>query len=291
MPNRSFTALPCRFSNSTPSDLTSPVEPSYLLNIFEITFLHFHTYMEIGLCLSGRGTCIVEKQEFPYEEGDIQIIFPYQKHLSRSEGSESSRWLWLMVDPPALLKALGESAANRAEKLLQEQMGLYGIIDRNSYPLICSLAKTVAQPSGRMRRIAALASLLEELAAASESLPAVSVQADRRIQRLEPALEKLQNELQSGVSPSVEALARECALSPAAFRRLFHEEMGMSPQDYVTHCRVMRAQQLLLQTDASVAEISQLVGFQDASGLNRQFSKLFGRSPREIRKQYDAEKK
>lgn len=290
MPNRSSSALPSWFAGSIPSDLTSAVQIPYVLDIHDITFLHFHAYMELGICLSGRGTCIVERQAYPFREGDVQIVYPYQKHLSRSEGSEHSRWVWLTVDPPSLLKELGEPAAERAELLLRERMGLCGILDRQAYPLICALAKTVIRSGGRMRRIAALAALLEELSAASESLPAITVSPDQRIRRLEPALQYLRDRLCAGTVPTMEALAQACAMSPASFRRLFHEEMGISPQHYVTLYRMTKVRQLLLQTDTSVTEISQLVGFQDVSGLNRQFSKLFGITPREFRKQA-AEKK
>ncbi len=65
--------------------------------------------------------------------------------------------------------------------------------------------------------------------------------------------------------------------------RIFHQEQGISPWDYLNRYRIKRAKQLLLTTDASITAIAKQVGFDDVSYFGRIFHKLVGCSPREFR--------
>ena len=88
MRNRSFLTLPSFYVHAEPSRLDERSAEAGPLEIFDITYLHFHSVLELGVCASGRGTCVVEGENMPFAEGDVQIIFPFQRHLSRSEGGE-----------------------------------------------------------------------------------------------------------------------------------------------------------------------------------------------------------
>ena len=279
MPNRSF--LPSFFGGVSLATLENVSAAPLPLEVLEITFLHFHSAMELGVCVSGRGTCLVEDVEYPFEAGDVQIIFPFQRHLSRSEGSEHSQWYWLNLDPVGLLGGLADLP--RLEKLLYTQMGLCGIIDRRRYPLAAELIARVVLPGPKALRCACLHALIEELAAQSATLSHLQLRPGHAFIRLEPALTLVQQALENGTAAEVAALSDACGMSPAAFRRSFHQAMGQSPQQYVQICQMRKAQQLLLLTDLPVTDVALAVGYQDVSGFNRRFLKTFGMPPRRYR--------
>lgn len=108
---------------------------------------------------------------YPFAAGDVQIIFPFQSHLSRSEGARQSRWFWLNIDPMRLLAAWGAPGLARLERLLHTGMGLCGIIDGARYPLIRELVARVVLSGGEQRRLSCLYALIEELAAESQACP------------------------------------------------------------------------------------------------------------------------
>lgn len=58
---------------------------------------------------------------------------------------------------------------------------------------------------------------------------------------------------------------------------------GKSPTFYIRHIRLLKAQKLLNQTDATIAEISYKVGFKDPSYFSRVFAETFGQSPSDTR--------
>ena len=268
MRNRSF--LPSFFDAAPESRLTNLTGEPHPLEVLDVTYLHFHSLLELGVCTSGRGTCVVEEREYPFQAGDVQIIFPFQRHLSRSEGDEKSLWYWLSLNPLQLLGSWAAPDLPRLEKLLYTGMGLCGIIDRSRYPLIAQLIRHVAL-------------LIELLADESRSLPHLELRPERAFVRLEPALRCVQDALREGRAPEVDDLCRACRMSPAAVRRQFHQVLGQSPREYIQTCQLRRAQQLLLLTDEPITQIALSVGYQDVSGFNRQFLKHCGMPPRAFR--------
>ncbi len=165
MQNRSLSKLPSHFAPAETSNLDETDNAPNALEILEFTFLHFHSVLELGVCAQGRGVCVVEGVEYPFEAGDAQIVFPFQTHLSRSVG-RPALWYWLSLNPLKLLGQWGAPNLTRLERLLYTQMGLCGIIDRGKYPLIAELIRRIALPGARERRLSCLQTLIEELASA-----------------------------------------------------------------------------------------------------------------------------
>ena len=95
-----------------------------VLPIFELTYLHFHDVLEIGMCISGNGICNVEGVEYPFSAGDIQIVFPYQCHLSKNTQEESCRWYWVYIDPQKVLTKHSLVHPGQIDGILQEASGI-----------------------------------------------------------------------------------------------------------------------------------------------------------------------
>jgi transcriptional regulator GlxA family with amidase domain len=83
----------------------------------------------------------------------------------------------------------------------------------------------------------------------------------------------------------VARLAGVCGLSPSYFIRAFRVSMGLPPHRWLLHYRIKRAQELLEQTNESIAAISADCGFADQSHLTRVFHDLVGASPAAWRRQ------
>ncbi|MFM9264365.1 helix-turn-helix transcriptional regulator [Tychonema sp. BBK16] len=78
-------------------------------------------------------------------------------------------------------------------------------------------------------------------------------------------------------------LANLVQMSHYYFGRLFKQSTGIAPHQYVTHCRIKKAKQLLKVTDLSIAYISQQVGFHDQSHFIKTFRKIVGMTPKKYR--------
>lgn len=84
---------------------------------------------------------------------------------------------------------------------------------------------------------------------------------------------------------SLDQIARNMYLSPFYISRLFKNEVGDAPINYLISLRMKEAEQLLLaQPDASVQDIAKSVGYEDAYHFSKVFKKHFGISPSNFRK-------
>ena len=84
-------------------------------------------------------------------------------------------------------------------------------------------------------------------------------------------------------------LADVCGISLQHFLKLFKESYGVTPQEFIMQQRLSRAQYALLHTDRSVLDISEALGFCDASHLIRRFTEKYGMSPVQYKKMHASE--
>jgi len=78
-------------------------------------------------------------------------------------------------------------------------------------------------------------------------------------------------------------LAREAALSPFHFLRLFRAAFGETPHRYLTRVRIDAAKRLLL-ADAPVTDVCFDVGFQSLGSFSALFAKRVGSPPSAFRR-------
>jgi AraC-like DNA-binding protein len=78
-------------------------------------------------------------------------------------------------------------------------------------------------------------------------------------------------------------LAENVGMSEDYLGRVFKQELGISPWDYLNRYRIYQARKLLLQTHKSVSRIAKRVGFSDPAYFSRVFRKHVGRSPSDYR--------
>ena len=85
---------------------------------------------------------------------------------------------------------------------------------------------------------------------------------------------------------SVDSLARQSSMSARTFARRFRAETGTTPHTWITSQRVLRAEELLEQTDRPVEWIATEVGFGNAATLRHHFTRVRGVSPQQYRRTF-----
>ncbi|MBQ8504517.1 MAG: helix-turn-helix transcriptional regulator [Clostridia bacterium] len=83
---------------------------------------------------------------------------------------------------------------------------------------------------------------------------------------------------------TVESLAKISNMSPTHFSRIFRQQTGFSPYDYVLSVRLNRAKEYLLKTDMSITQIAYETGFNSQANFIYRFSESEGVSPGRFRK-------
>jgi YesN/AraC family two-component response regulator len=80
-------------------------------------------------------------------------------------------------------------------------------------------------------------------------------------------------------------VAEAVGASENYFSRVFNQELGLSPWDYLNRFRVTQAKELFRCTQDNVKCVAGQVGFKDPKYFSRVFNKLTGLSPSEFRDQ------
>ena len=83
---------------------------------------------------------------------------------------------------------------------------------------------------------------------------------------------------------SISELANMFHMERRRFTELFEQHTGLTPIKYVTEYRIRHARELLRADEHSIAEIAELVGYQDNFYFSRVFKKQTGMSPSQYKK-------
>lgn len=83
---------------------------------------------------------------------------------------------------------------------------------------------------------------------------------------------------------SLSEMAHELHYNPSYLSRVFKSECSEGINEYINRARIEMAQNLLLNSEMKIYEISDRVGFHDIRYFTRQFSAFTGENPSEYRK-------
>jgi transcriptional regulator GlxA family with amidase domain len=86
----------------------------------------------------------------------------------------------------------------------------------------------------------------------------------------------------------VEQLARRALMSARTFARRFRAELGTTPAAWLNRQRLLRAQQLLEETDLGLEQIAQETGFGSAAVMRHHFVRVLQVSPQAYRRAFGA---
>ncbi len=82
---------------------------------------------------------------------------------------------------------------------------------------------------------------------------------------------------------TVEKLTDLFGVTQSYLYHIFAEKYGMSPKRYITDCKLLKAKQLLMETNLLVCEVAASVGYPDVLCFSKQFKKFTGCSPKDFR--------
>lgn len=85
---------------------------------------------------------------------------------------------------------------------------------------------------------------------------------------------------------TLEVVSGQVGLNPTYFSNLFKIETGQNFSEYLIGMRIQNAKTMLTDTDLSIADVAEYVGYGDVKYFSKLFKKVTGLSPAEYRKLY-----
>lgn len=100
---------------------------------------------------------------------------------------------------------------------------------------------------------------------------------------MEKAMEYIR--LNHADSITVQKVAAEFGLERRRFSYLFERYTGISPQNFLIECRILKSKELLRTCTCSIKQVAECVGYPDSLYFSKAFKKQTGFSPSEFREQ------
>jgi AraC-like DNA-binding protein len=249
---------------------------------------HFHDDLEIGLCLSGKGTFYIEDRELGFRPGDVFVIGPGLLHRAISEPGHESRWTWMF---PYLSRLLGSRVDN--PDLLDTAP--YAMISspvlrmqKKNHPRLYDLVKELSDlharkgsPDAIRALVVLILTYLRPIALSPDAGFREAAGNPSGLQRIKPALGLINTGY--GKKLPIEQMAQACFMSVRHFTTMFQTIMHEMPHEYLTRFRISRACGLLGSSTESINQIALGCGFESLSSFNRSFKRMTGVAPKEYR--------
>jgi AraC-like DNA-binding protein len=277
------------------TNLTCPIGFFYGRDSHHKVPMDGHEYFEVLYLCSGSAICHVQGRTFTFEEGDLVVLKSTAQNTIEWGTSPPGRLVALLFDPDLIrCDGAGDGPEYLSPFLLQDsdiphvvpaKTGVPG--DVLEFMLRIRSELPSSSPMARLAVRTYLKTLLVLLVNHYSTLTGtvqIYQHQQRAVERLRPVLQYIGDHCGSAIL--VGDAARMCGMSETHFMSSFKHVTGVSFMKYLNQYRIQRAQDLLVRTDRSIADISLDTGYCDQSYFSAVFRKLAGTTPAAYRRRY-----
>ncbi len=282
-----------------PFDPAFPVHVSFLTaSGHRLVRMNRHEFFEVMYIFSGATQIQIRSHHFQLNKGDVVVIGPDIYHHLLHKPHTEVKLISLNFQPEIIRggDADGDEGGYLSPFLSQSPQFPHVIPGKGdlSHKVFEFILKVHQELPARtaFQRLAVktylkglLLLLLRHFANHLRSRRAVDRQ-QRHLQRLQPLFQFLDGHY--GEHIEVADAAHLCAMSSSHFMRFFKNTIGQPFRGYLSSLRIAKAQFMLSEGEASIAEISQVVGFCSQSYFGEMFRDLSGMTPRAYRQRFRA---
>lgn len=247
-------------------------------SVSDVATNHNHDFASMVFILSGHCTYEVNGTSHTVKKGDLLVLNPGVNHMRVLIGEREVLELHIGIDNLAR-GILPDTASTPIIKFVryeneflacineiifeQERDGLYG--DMFLKALIMKLILLI------QREIAA------ETERETGGMPYFSFESYDRISIVKAIMSYMSENYMDDIS--LGKISKNMYLSPVYISRIFREETGDSPINYLIKIRLAKAAELLTQGNITVKAAAKSVGYDDAYHFSKIFKKYYNISP------------
>lgn len=241
---------------------------------------HAHEEYSFGVTLTGSQDFFSAGEFFRSKPGNTMVFNPGQVHDGHSGASDSLRYRMLYIHPDQFEPML-KSAGVRHSRDFQIADTLHN--DEVMRGTILKLVTSVEQGnSDAMQQECELYQLAARVAQLYGQY-----EPDEKVSRVDALLRRAQQYINANLHNdlSLDQIAAEANLSKYHFLRMFRQQFGLSPHQYILNQRINRAREALI-AGRRLEDVVFDFGFTDLSHFNRRFKPIFGMTPKQFQRQF-----
>ncbi len=235
---------------------------------------HTHNYTELFYIIGGKGQFLIEDQVFPVDVNNLVIINPNILHTEASLNAQPLEYIVLGIDGIEL----ANNVNSNGKFCILDHFGSVEIsgclrnilreteLKNTGYEDVCQAYMEILII--RLMRTTALAVPTEpQTISTNRQCTAVRRYIDLHFKE----------------ALTLEQLAEEGHMNKYYLSHAFKREYGVSPINYMISKRIEESKYLLAETDLSLSQIAQMLGFSSLSYFSQVFHRTQKMSPKEYR--------
>ena len=235
---------------------------------------HTHNHTELFYIVGGKGQFLIEDQVFPVDVNNLVIINPNVTHTEDSLNAQPLEYIVLGIDGIELATSANSN-------------GQFCILDHFESAEISSCLRNILREmeqknTGYEDVCQAFMEILIIRLMRSTSL-AVPPEPQVITGNRQCTSVKRYIDLHFKEALTLEQLAEDAHMSKYYLSHASKREYGISPINYMISRRIEESKYLLTETDLSMSQIAQLLGFSSLSYFSQVFHRTQGVSPKEYR--------
>ena len=236
---------------------------------------HIHNHMELFFILGGKGQFLIDDQLYPVDVNNLVIINPNVTHTEVSLNAQPLEYIVLGIEGVELVTS-------------EVSNGQFSILDHYESMDISSCLRNILREmeqknTGYEDVCQAYMEILIIRLMRSTTL-AVPEEPHVLSANRQCAAVRRYIDLHFKEALTLEQLAEEGHMNKYYLSHAFKREFGISPINYMISKRIEESKYLLTETDLSMSQIAQLLGFSSLSYFSQVFRRTQEISPKEYRK-------
>lgn len=242
--------------------------------------LHAHHCTELFYVISGKGSFVVNNEEFDVEEDDLIIINPNVTHTEKSKDDSPLEYIKLGIEGLQFI-----SFMNQMEN---EDYSVHNYHEFK-HEILFYLKTLISEMNRQEEQYEEICqNLLEVLIinmirrTKANLVVAPSQKIIKECHFIEQYINKHYHE-----DITLELLSEKAYMNKFYLVHAFKQYKGISPINYLIRLRIQQAKELLETTNYSIASISDSCGFSSQSYFSQVFKKSCGMTPNAYRKNHD----
>ena len=233
---------------------------------------------------SGKGIFYCQGQTYQLKAGDFFFIEP--NSLIKYQADKQHPWIYYWIGFRGVLveEYLKRTTINKYNPIFSIDNGGRIIKDKMSEILEISF---IEEDNDLLLN----ARLFEILYYLSLNYPLEKIHQDKNKQNtlLTKAIQLMRNNI--NLNLQIQEIAQILSIDRTYLHRIFKENIGTSPKQYLINLKMTRAKELLINTDSPLNVISLSVGIDDVANFSKLFKKNENMSPKQYRQKYQLQKK
>ena len=235
---------------------------------------HTHNHMELFYILGGKGQFLIQDQLFPVNVNNLVIINPMVTHTEVSLNAQPLEYIVLGIEGIELATSKNSN-------------GQFSILDHFESVEISSCLRNILREMEQKNTgyEDVCQAYMEILVIRLMRNTTLSVPAKPQVSsgNRQCAAVRRYIDLHFKEALTLEQLAEDAHMNKYYLSHAFKREYGISPINYMINRRIEESKYLLAETDLSMSQIAQLLGFSSLSYFSQVFRRTQSVSPMEYR--------